>query len=42
MTTGLDDLLGYLQSIIQQWKRFKEEDRVEDENEDLAWNSLVK
>ena len=40
MTNDLDDLLSHLDSVIQQLKRLKEKEHVENTNEDLAWELL--
>ena len=41
MTTSFLDLLYYLESAIEQLKLLLEEEHVEHENEDLAWERLA-
>ena len=40
MTTSLEDLLSYLESVIQQLEQLNREEHSEHENEDLAWERL--
>ena len=40
MTTSLEDLLSYLESVIQQLQLLNREEHAEHENEDLAWDGL--